>query len=411
MRLRCGRLLRIGRCMKPKGDIKLTLKNTLVMLWGVVLLAGCAVTGNSPMGQPASLPAGIPAIDSNIARQGYFFVGGRYVGEPAREVMIGQMYVEVWVPRVVRHPYPIVFFHGASSTGTTWMQTPDGRRGWAHYFVDQGYIVYITDQPARGRSVYDAQHQGKQIRANAPSTERVNSSPAEYGLWPQAKLHTQYPGEGANRGKRGDPVFDAAQARAVSYLASNVETQQLVQNAGTALLDRIGPAILVTHSQAGPFGWLLADARPKLVRGIVAVEPSGPPFEGAVLAKGPARLWGPTDIRITYEPLVNDPKELYHEKQTKADAPDLVLCTLQGGVARTLPNLRGIPIVIITGEASYHAPYDHCTSQYLTQAGVMNEHVRLESRGIRGNAHGIPSEKNNLVSAKLVDDWLRATVR
>ena len=35
------------------------------------------------------------------------------------------------------------------------MQTPDGRRGWAHYFVDQGYIVYITDQPARGRSMYD----------------------------------------------------------------------------------------------------------------------------------------------------------------------------------------------------------------------------------------------------------------
>ena len=101
------------------------------------------------------------------------------------------------------------------------------------------------------------------------------------GLWPQAKLHTQYPGEGPDRGKRGDPVFDAAHARRVSYLASNAETQQLVQNAGTALLDRIGPAIMFTHSQAGPFGWLLADARPKLVRGIVAVEPSGPPFEGA----------------------------------------------------------------------------------------------------------------------------------
>ncbi|HET7158600.1 MAG TPA: hypothetical protein VFI62_06370, partial [Burkholderiales bacterium] len=196
-------------------------------------LSGCA--GPGAMRTPAALPAGIPAIESNVARQGYFYVGGRYVGEPGREAMIGQMYVEVWSPRVVRHPYPLVFFHGASSTGTTWMQTPDGRRGWAHHFVDQGYIVYITDQPARGRSMYNAQHQGKQIFAVASNTERVNTAARELGTWPQAKLHTQYPGEGPDRGKRGNPVFDAAYARTVAYLASNSETQQLVQNAGTAL--------------------------------------------------------------------------------------------------------------------------------------------------------------------------------
>jgi hypothetical protein len=42
---------------------------------------------------------------------------------------------------------------------------------------------------------------------------------------------------------------------------------------------------------------------------------------------------------------------------------------------------------------------------------VPNEHIRLEARGIRGNGHGIPSELNNLVTAKLVDDWLQAKVR
>ena len=48
----------------------------------------------------------------NIARKGFFFAGGAYWGEPGSQVMRGAMYTEVWVPRQVRHPYPIVIFHG-----------------------------------------------------------------------------------------------------------------------------------------------------------------------------------------------------------------------------------------------------------------------------------------------------------
>jgi pimeloyl-ACP methyl ester carboxylesterase len=32
------------------------------------------------------------------------------------------------------------------------------------------------------------------------------------------------------------------------------------------LLDRIGPAIVVAHSQSGTFGFLIADKRPNLVK-------------------------------------------------------------------------------------------------------------------------------------------------
>ena len=44
-----------------------------------------------------------------------------------------------------------------------------------------------------------------------------------------------------------------------------------------ALLDKIGPAIVLTHSQSGAYGWLIADARPKLVKALVSIEPNGPP--------------------------------------------------------------------------------------------------------------------------------------
>jgi len=58
---------------------------------------------------------------------------------------------------IKRHPPterdPIVIFHGNGQTGTDWLQTPDGRAGWAYYLVKQGYVVYMVDYPARGRSV------------------------------------------------------------------------------------------------------------------------------------------------------------------------------------------------------------------------------------------------------------------
>ena len=101
--------------------------------------------------EPPRLP--VPTVDqSAVAQRGYFYVGGKYVGEPGKEIMQGQVYVEVLAPKDVRRPYPIVLIHGAAQTATNWMGTPDGRKGWAEYFVEQGYVVYMIDQPMRGRS-------------------------------------------------------------------------------------------------------------------------------------------------------------------------------------------------------------------------------------------------------------------
>ena len=94
----------------------------------------------------------VPAVDqSAVAKRGYFYVGGKYVGEPGKEIMQGQIYVEVLAPKVQKRPYPLVLIHGAAQTATNWMGTPDGRKGWAEYFVEQGYVVYMIDQPMRDR--------------------------------------------------------------------------------------------------------------------------------------------------------------------------------------------------------------------------------------------------------------------
>jgi len=81
------------------------------------------------------------------------------------------------------------------------------------------------------------------------------------------------------------------------------------------------PAIVLTHSQSGAFGWLIADARPQLVKAILAIEPSGPPFEATIIGTGKARAWGPTDIPITYDPPVKDASEISIEREGRTRRP------------------------------------------------------------------------------------------
>ena len=370
----------------------------------MLLLSVLACAPVTAWAQAPKLP--VPTVDqSAVGQRGYFYVGGKYVGEPGKEIMRGQVYVEVLAPRDVRRPYPLVLIHGAAQTATNWMGTPDGRKGWAEYFVEQGYVVYMIDQPMRGRS---AAHPGDgATRMFTAANEEFQFTAIETaGTWPQAKKHTQWPGPGPDKGRKGDPVFDAFYATQVETVVSNEETQERNKDAGAALLDKIGPAVVLTHSQSGAFGWLIADARPRLVKAIVAIEPSGPPFEATIIGTGKARAFGPTDIPITYDPPVKDPGELAVEREAKADGPDLFVCWMQKAPARQLVNLKNIPVMVMAAEASYHQVYDHCTAKYLNQAGVKTEFVPLAQIGIHGNGHMVMIEKNNLDIAHVVDEWL-----
>src|ERR1700709_2661002 len=87
-----------------------------------------------------------------LARDGFMYVGGKTMQVDGREYLYGQMYVEIRIPAQQTHPYPIIMVHGGSMPGTNYTGRPDGREGWAQYFVRQGYAVYVVDQPGRGRS-------------------------------------------------------------------------------------------------------------------------------------------------------------------------------------------------------------------------------------------------------------------
>lgn len=351
-----------------------------------------------------------------LAEQGHFFAGGKYVTNKAgQQIRVGQMFVQYQIPANKSQPYPVVMWHGGGQTGTNFLGAPDGRKGWADHFLQHGYAVYVVDQPARARSGYFAEVYGA---ARQPATQGVMerfTAPERFNQYPQAKLHTQWPGTGVP----GDSVFDQFFSSQVEDIADVGVIEQLNREAGTALLDKIGPAILLTHSQSGPFGWVLANDRPTLVRGILAIEPNGPPLHEMAFAPAPAyfqdgalsRVWGVTRGPLNFQPAAASAADLKLTREAAADAPDLVRCWVQPEPARQLPNLKGIPILIVASEASYHATYDHCTAKFLTQAGVPNTFVRLENIGIRGNGHMMMLEKNNLEISAFLMKWARDNIR
>jgi pimeloyl-ACP methyl ester carboxylesterase len=378
--------------------------SVLLLVIGSVLATGAALAQEDALG-------GKPLM---VAKQGYFFVGGQYYTAPDGQFMKDQMYVEYQIPEHVTHPYPIVLVHGGGLTGTYMMGTPDNRDGWSTFFLAHGYAIYVPDQTGRGKSAYHADAYGPLSRGNALTVEQRFSAIQLFNLWPRAHLHTQWPGSGLI----GDPIFDQFYASEVEGIASSVVQQSTIQAALAALLDRIGPAIVLTHSQSGPYGWLIADARPSLVKGLLQVEPSGPPLTSVTFlgpptwfTDGPVQFtWGITSIPITYSPAVTDPSQLVFVKQPVADNSDVIACWRQADPARQLPNLQHTPILMVTSDAGYHSSYDNCTSEYLTQAGVKNTHVYLGDVGIYGNGHMMMIEKNNLDISAFMLNWLEDNV-
>src|SRR5580704_17449558 len=90
-----------------------------------------------------------------IASEGYLFAGGKYSTVKGVPVMSGQLYAEYQIPVKRTHPWPVVMIHGGNQSGTNFTGTPDGREGWAQFFLRQGYAVYVVDQPGRGRAAYE----------------------------------------------------------------------------------------------------------------------------------------------------------------------------------------------------------------------------------------------------------------
>ena len=368
------------------------------------------IAGDTAHAAAQTAGGALPPLD--LAEWSYFFVGVERIDLARGSYVNGkQMYVEVYTPSQVRHPYPIVLVHGGGGQGLDWLGTPDGRRGWTQILVEDGYKVYVVDRPGHGRSPFhpdvDGPFPAQNLRLEQMSgqfTPPTASKPATNEL---RKKHNEWPGTG-ELGSRDLDQLVASQGG--SYVqnangapAGGPDSQHLVwRQRGAMLLDKIGPAIIMTHSAGGPFGWLVAEVRPNLVKGIVAIEGAGQPF-----AQGNA--WGMSSIPVAYDPPVSDPSEI---KTKKVDAPEpgVAAYLIQEEPARKLKNIRNIPIALVTAEASFASPGSPGAAAYFKQAGCRAEELRLVDHGIHGNGHMMMVEKNNREVLAPIVAWIEKNV-
>jgi pimeloyl-ACP methyl ester carboxylesterase len=338
---------------------------------GMTLALGVALTSGG------SAFAGSLGGPLELADEGSFFVNGQtttssHPGSSAFSapapgtITTGQMYVQYRIPKTVSGP-PIVMVHGSGHTGATYETTPDGREGWATYFARKGFPVYVVDHSGRGRSGFDPTVINRaRAEGNASALPDIQIAPRERA-WYFFRIGAKYP-EPFPGSQFPVEAFDQYTAQ----LVPNAEATLPGAGANTvralgALLDKIGPAVVMVHSQSGSYGMDLVRARAIKMLGFINVEGNCAPVNAEEVAKIFARV-----------PLLS----VWGDNSNGAVGPNGD--ERRNGCVATVNALKGV--------------------------GGSAKLLLLPEAGQKGNSHMLMMDKNNLQIADLIIGWLGESV-
>ena len=352
----------------------------------LALVAGTATVGVQSQGAAASSRAaargGAPIT---IVDQGSFTIGGTVTTAPNGDRSRGDhAYVQYQIPANAKK-YPLVMWHGAGQFSKTWETTPDGREGYQTIFLRNGYPVYVLDQPRRGRA-------GK---GTVGAT--INPGGESDGLWHTFRLGrwvspgpgTFFPGVQFSH----DPAVLDQYARQ-STPNSGPEDREVIVNAITALFEKIGPAILMTHSNSGQYGWLTR-IKSQNVRAIIAYEPATFTFPSDALPAETATTTN-TQLKGINTPIVVTPQEF-------AELPKVPIQIIYGdNIERTTPSpVFGVDLWrLVTARAQQFVDLVNKRGGHAT---VLN----LPDVGVKGSTHFPFSDLNNGEVAALLSQYLK----
>ncbi|ETF03689.1 esterase [Advenella kashmirensis W13003] len=229
----------------------------------------------------------------SLRDMGSFHVGGRTVqlhgqpeyhrvlsagGEPVSvnlngTYMIEQMYVQYFLPAQPNGKGPLIFWHGGGMSGAAWETTPDGREGWANFFIHRGWDVYLCDAVERGRSGFAPV---PEIWPEKPVVQTVDDIYSRFRIGDRVGSYDHDPSRRSAYPNTRFPLnaFDQFTKQMVPRWT---HTNEAMIAAFEALLEKVGTASLLCHSQAGPLALQLAARNPDQLRALVAIEPAGIP--------------------------------------------------------------------------------------------------------------------------------------
>jgi len=305
----------------------------------------------------------------------------------------GHLFVEYMVPASPEAKVPVVMLHGGSQSGCCYRATPDGRAGWQEHFVRAGHPVYVVDLPGSGRAA-NQPFEMPLRHLPAASIEQLYTRSAASCMWPASAGHDQWPGEGV----RGDAAFE--QFLLTQYGSLIEKTPALAMHVAccAALLKKIGRCVVLAHSLGATAMWPLAQRCPELLAALIAVEPNGPPFSDiAPVGDGTtvSRDWGISYVPLQFDPPIESPLRLLEIWNQKSVTPHRLVA------------MQSVPVLVVTGSASYHAAYDAQTVEFLRRFGAKVEHMELGAHGLSGNGHMLMLESNSDEIAALIASWLR----
>jgi hypothetical protein len=320
-----------------------------------------------------------------IREQGSFAIGGSVKANPGTFDAItrtpeGQTlhgdhaYVFYQIPEKARK-YPLVMWHGYGQFSKTWESTPDGREGFQNIFLRRNFPVYVIDQPRRGNA-----GRGMVGTTITPTPdEQFWFNVFRVGVWPDYFPGVQFPKDAESLNQ----YF-----RQITPDTGPIDINVNV-DAVSALFDKIGEGILVTHSHSGGMGWLTG-IKNQNIKAIISYEPGSGfvfPDEGVP------------------EPIESSAGALVANGVSKEE----------------FMKLTKIPIVIYYGDNIPTTPdpnpgtdgwrarlemaklWRDAVNKYGGDVSV----IHLPEIGITGNTHFPFSDLNNLEIADLMSEWLK----